>query len=309
MKYLVIGAGGTGGLIGGYLAKKQYDVTLVARGEHLRIIQTQGLSIKTYGKEPVRITTIKAISAQEIGDQKFDVIFICVKAYDLPHILTVLKSAAHTKTMIIPILNSLRAGSYLRSVLPGFLIYDGCIYITGYVSAPGEVSQNNQIFKIFYGLDGADPKPNPLKEKMEKDMLECGIEIRYSSLITNEIFRKLTFTSAFASCAAYHNKQAADLQLNGPYRQLFVSLLQELKQISDAAGFGLTESFFEDNLRILDNLSADFTASIQKDLLQKKPDERNELIFDMIRLANKHGVQITYYEKIAAFFNYKQLAV
>jgi 2-dehydropantoate 2-reductase len=302
MKYLVIGAGGTGGLIGGYLAKKQHDVTLIARGQHLQTIQNKGLTIKTYGMAPVSITTINAISEQEIGDQKFDVIFVCVKAYDLPCILSVLKSAAHPQTMIIPILNSLGAGSYLRSELPGFTVYDGCIYITGYISAPGEVSQNNQIFKIFYGLDGTDPKSDPLKENMEKDLLDSGIDVQYSSHITNEIFRKLTFTSAFASCAAYHNKQAADLQFDGPYRQLFINLLQELKQISDAAGFGLTESFFEDNLRILDSLSADFTASLQKDLWQKKPDERNELIFDMIRLAKKHRVQISNYERIAKFF-------
>ncbi len=305
MKYLIIGAGGTGGLIGGYLAKKQHDVTLIARGEHLKAIQNKGLTIKTNGEAPLCITNIKATSEQQIGDQKFDVIFVCVKAYDLPQILTVLKSAAHVKTMIIPILNSLGAGSYLRSVLPGFLIYDGCIYITGHISAPGEVTQNNQIFKIFFGLDGINAKPDPLKEKMEKDLLDSGIEIRYSSHITNEIFRKLAFTSAFASCAAYHNKHAADLQSDGPYRQLFVSLLQELKLISDVAGFGLTEGFFEDNLRILDSLSADFTASLQKDLRQNEPDERNELIFDIIELAKKNNIQITYYKKIAAFFGYK----
>jgi 2-dehydropantoate 2-reductase len=71
--------------------------------------------------------------------------------------------------MIIPILNSLGAGNYLRNLLPGLNIYDGCIYITGYSSAPGEVSRNNEIFKIFYGLDGVDPRRNPLREKMEKD--------------------------------------------------------------------------------------------------------------------------------------------
>lgn len=38
MKYLVIGAGGTGGCIGGYLADAGRDVTLIARGKHLEAI-------------------------------------------------------------------------------------------------------------------------------------------------------------------------------------------------------------------------------------------------------------------------------
>ncbi|WP_114941233.1 ketopantoate reductase family protein [Mucilaginibacter endophyticus] len=303
MKYLIIGAGGTGGLIGGYLAKKHHDVTLVARSEHLKAIQNKGLTIKTYGEAPVCIKNIKAISEQQMGDQKFDVIFVCVKAYDLKNIIPMLKRTSHLQSIIIPILNSLGAGHYLRTELPGLNIYDGCIYITGYISAPGEVSQNNRIFKIFYGLNEVALKPNLLIEKMQKDFLESEIDIRYSSLVTNEIFRKLTFTSAFAACAAYHNKKAIDLQKDGPYRQLFVDLLHELKQISDRAGFGLTENFFEDNLRILDSLSADFTASLQKDLKQKKPDERNELIFDIVRLAGKHHLQLPYYSKIAEHFD------
>ena len=45
MKYLVIGTGGTGGLIGGFLAKNQLDITLIACGEHLKAIQNQGLTI------------------------------------------------------------------------------------------------------------------------------------------------------------------------------------------------------------------------------------------------------------------------
>ena len=43
MKYLVIGAGGTGGCIGGFLAKAGKDVTLIARGEHLAQMRQHGL--------------------------------------------------------------------------------------------------------------------------------------------------------------------------------------------------------------------------------------------------------------------------
>ena len=38
MKYLVIGAGGTGGPIAGFMARAGKDVTVIARGEHLKSI-------------------------------------------------------------------------------------------------------------------------------------------------------------------------------------------------------------------------------------------------------------------------------
>ncbi|MBS7565379.1 hypothetical protein KHS38_13285 [Mucilaginibacter sp. Bleaf8] len=220
--------------------------------------------------------------------------------------MPILKSAANNQTLVVPILNSLCAGHYLRKQLPHLNIYDGCIYITGFLSGHGEVSQYNQIFRIFYGLDEGESRYDPHRTRIEREVLESKIDIHYSSSITNEIFRKSTFTSAFASGAAYYNKQASDLQSDAPYRQLFISLLKELKQISVFANLGLKESFFEGNLRILDSLSADFTASLQKDLLQQKPDERNELVYDIVRLAEKHQVHIPCHTLVANHFGYSQ---
>ena len=38
-KYLIVGTGGTGGSIGGYMARAGKDVTFIARGEHLKAMQ------------------------------------------------------------------------------------------------------------------------------------------------------------------------------------------------------------------------------------------------------------------------------
>lgn len=305
MKYLVIGAGGTGGLIGGYLGKNRLDVTIIARGQHLAVMKEEGLTIKTYGQSPVTIKDIRALSEQEIGDQKFDIVFVTVKAYSLNEVLNVIKNASHSATLIIPILNSLGAGSYLREKLPGLNIFDGCIYITGYLSAPGEVSQNNTIFRIVYGLNEPDSGNLDTRQKMESDLNSCGIKIRSTTAITAEIFRKLSFTSAFAAVAAYYDKQASDLQMGGMYRDLLQALLEELYQISEAAKFSFSrEQIIDSNLAILDSLSPDFTASIQKDMKKGKCDEREELIFDIVRLAARHAVDVPNYLKIARHFGY-----
>ena len=48
MKYLVIGAGGTGGALGAYLAKGGKDVALIARGAHLAALLANGLRITAF---------------------------------------------------------------------------------------------------------------------------------------------------------------------------------------------------------------------------------------------------------------------
>lgn len=47
MKIAIIGCGGVGGYFGGKLAKAGFDVTFLARGEHLKAIQQHGLSVKS----------------------------------------------------------------------------------------------------------------------------------------------------------------------------------------------------------------------------------------------------------------------
>jgi 2-dehydropantoate 2-reductase len=305
MTYLVVGAGGTGGLIGGYLARAGKDVTLVARGTHLHAIQQNGLMIRTYDEPPFTVDTIRAVPETELDTETFDVIFVCVKAYSLPDIVSLLRSTSRADTLIVPILNALEAGNFLRAALPDYQVYDGCIYVTGYLSAPGEVSQNNKIFRIVYGLNQPEVRNQSRCERMEADVRESGIAIQYSSTITSEIFKKLTFTSAFACAAAYDDKQAADLQQPGTYRELFKTLLLELDALAKGANLKINSSIVDDNLAILDSLSPDFTASIQKDMKQGKPDEREQLIFDIVRLAQTHNVDVPEYRRIAGYFGFE----
>ena len=46
MKYIIIGAGGTGGILGFYMTKAGKDVTLIARNAHLEAMKKQGLSVQ-----------------------------------------------------------------------------------------------------------------------------------------------------------------------------------------------------------------------------------------------------------------------
>ena len=54
MKYLVIGAGGTGGSIGAYMTEAGKDVTLIARGEHLKRCRNKVLRWRPQKRETIR---------------------------------------------------------------------------------------------------------------------------------------------------------------------------------------------------------------------------------------------------------------
>jgi 2-dehydropantoate 2-reductase len=75
----IIGAGGIGCHLAYILQKAGADVTLVARGENLRVLQTVGLHITICGEEvgPVHIPAVDVEAVESLGH--FDYIFLTMK--------------------------------------------------------------------------------------------------------------------------------------------------------------------------------------------------------------------------------------
>ena len=138
MKYLVVGTGGVGGSIAGFLALAGKDVTCIARGKHLEAIRRNGLHLKSDLKGE-HFLPVKACTA-EAFEGKADVIFVCVKGYSIDSIKEVLEHASTPDTLVIPILNVYGTGPRIGRLVPSVHVLDGCIYIVGFVSGEGEIT-------------------------------------------------------------------------------------------------------------------------------------------------------------------------
>lgn len=82
MKYLIIGAGGTGGVVGYYMTKAGKDVTLIARGAHLKQMQTNGLILEKMWDQSTETITVKASDMEHYTEQPDDNSGLC-KGYSL----------------------------------------------------------------------------------------------------------------------------------------------------------------------------------------------------------------------------------
>ena len=123
MKYLIIGAGGTGGVTGYYMKKAGKDVTLIARGEHLKTIQEQGLTLEKMWDKTEETITIPATDMEHYTDHP-DVIFVCVKGYSLDETIPFIKQIAKKTTIVIPVLNIYGTGGKMQKQLPELLETD-----------------------------------------------------------------------------------------------------------------------------------------------------------------------------------------
>lgn len=300
MKYLVVGTGGVGGSIAGFLALAGKDVTCIARGKHLDAMKRNGLHLKSDLKGE-HFLPVKACTSEEF-EGKADVIFVCVKGYSIDSIKEVLERASTPDTLVIPILNVYGTGPRIGRLVPSVHVLDGCIYIVGFVSGEGEITQMGSIFRLVFG---ARPEQGIARERLDciaEALQACGIKAEVSDDINRDTFIKWAFISAMACTGAYHDVPMGEVQHEGEVRDTFIGLSRESAEIGRRSGVVYHEDPVAYNLKVIDSLDPHSTASMQKDIARGHESEIQGLLFDMIDLGERLGVDLPTYHKVALKF-------
>ena len=302
MNYLIAGTGGVGGSIAAFLALAGKDVTCIARGEHLAAIRTHGLRLHSDLKGEHTLHTPACTAEEYTG--KADVIFVCVKGYSVDSITDLIRRAAKPDTVVIPILNVYGTGPRIQRLVPGVTVLDGCIYIVGFVSGKGEITQMGRIFRLVYGAHRGTQVSRERLEAVKHDLEESGIKADLSDDIDRDTFVKWSFISAMAVTGAYYDVPMGEVQKPGQVRDTFIGLSRESAELGRKLGIDIPDNLVEYNLMVMDKLDPHSTASMQKDLARGHESEVQGLLFDLIDAAEAHGVDIPTYRLVAQKFTH-----
>lgn len=316
MKYIIIGAGGTGGILGFYMTKAGKDVTLIARNAHLEAMKKQGLSVQKMWTNETETIPVGAESMEsyEAKGEKADVILVCVKKYSLDSCLPFIQSISHENTIVVPVLNVYGTGAYLQEKLPKVLVTDGCIYVSANIKQAGVLLQHGEILRVFFGvrekedlkklngqLDG-EYKAERLLKKIAQDFKDSGIDGILSDNIKRDALTKFSYVSPIGTAGLYLHAVAGDFQREGEARELFKTLIREIVTLANAMGITFEEDLVERNLKILSNLPEEATTSMQRDVMEGKQSEIDGLVYEVVRMAKKYGGEVPAYERAAEKF-------
>src|ERR1700724_832409 len=103
MRVLVVGAGAIGGYFGGRMLQAGRDITFLVRRKRASELASAGLVIKSPNGD-VTLKNPATVQADTIKD-KFDVVLLSCKAYDLDDAIQSFAPAVGEGTSIIPLLN------------------------------------------------------------------------------------------------------------------------------------------------------------------------------------------------------------
>ena len=286
MKIVAMGSGGVGGYFGGRLAASGADVTFIARGEHLKAIERDGLKILSANGD----MTLKPVKATDdpasIGHA--DLVMIAVKLWSTEDAARTIEPLMGPKSAVVTWQNGVVAEDILIKQYGKERVIGGVSNIAALIEAPGVIRHNGAMARlIFAELDG---KPSKRIEAFAALCKQAHIEHVVSDDITRAIWQKFIFLASFSGMTCVTRLSIGPVRSDPETRAMLKAALNEVVAIGRAKGVSLPDDQAEQSLAWADNLPPTMIASMLGDLNRGNRLELPWLSGTVVKLGEELGV-------------------
>jgi 2-dehydropantoate 2-reductase len=286
MKIVVMGAGGVGGYFGGRLAKAGLDVAFVARGAHLKAMQTAGLRVESPIAGDFTLPQVKASDdPAKLGHA--DLVLFATKAYDLESAAQKLLPILDAKSVVLPLLNGVDIADRLAAVLGAGRVLGGMCQVSSAIKAPGVV-RHAALNRIVFGelAGGTSPRLQAIQEALAS----AGIVADVSPSIVVDIWKKYLFISAAAGVCSLTRSTMGPVLKDPDTRALLVGCMQEAEALARRKGVPLPATIVQDTVAFMDGQPPGVKPSLLLSLEQGAPLELDAISGTAVRLGRELGV-------------------
>ena len=212
MKITIYGAGAIGGHLGALLSREGVEVSLIARGAHLAMIQNEGLTLQQEGKESFTVRPNATDDPSTLGPQ--DYVVVSLKSHQAPGVVDEMQPLLGPETAVATAMNGVPwwyfyklTGQYenhrVLSVDPHGMQWEGigperaigCItYVAAEVIAPGVVKSGGS-GRYFIGEPDGVQSLRCLR--LSQLVNKTGIAAQVRDDIRKDLWLKIMGNSAF----------------------------------------------------------------------------------------------------------------
>jgi 2-dehydropantoate 2-reductase len=302
MKFLIAGAGAIGAYIGARMEQAGFDVTLFARGPHLRAMQQHGVRVQGAEGDFVAHPKIAA-SLEEIGS--VDIVFLGVKAHGLPQLAPHLALVLGPETTVVSTQNGIPwwyfqgfggdwDGLRLERIDPGGVIsgaiearrvIGSIVYFSTEIIAPGVV-QHIEGNRISLG------EPNGSRSercrRIAEALVKSGLRAPVTPRLRHEIWVKVLGNASFNPVSALTHATLAQMVRDPGVCSVIRNIMQEVEAVSGKLGMELPVSI-DQRIAGAEKVGEHKTSMLQ-DLEAGRPMELEALVGAVVELGERLGV-------------------
>jgi len=312
MNICVVGAGAVGGLMAAKLAAAGENVSVIARGAHLKAIRERGLTLIEEGRQ----TVVPVAATDRIAEAgRPDLVVLGVKAHQLTAIAAEVGALLSPTTMALTAQNGIpwwyffrhggpHDGLRLQSVEPGGVIADhipadaviaGVVYPAAKIEGPGVVRHIEGSRFPLAEIDGAkSERVMALSQVFSK----AGFKSPVLTDVRSEIWTKLWGNLTFNPVSALSHATLEDICRFPPTRELASAMMREAQAVGEAFGVRFRVSV-EKRIAGAEGVGAHKTSMLQ-DVESGRAIEIEALLGAPIELARIAGVATPHLDAVYA---------
>ena len=312
MRFAIYGAGAIGAYLGAKLAVAGEDVTLIARGPHLRAMQEHGVRVRSPEGDFEAHLPVTDDPA-EVGEVDF--LVLAVKAHGLTAIAPNLAPMVGPQTAIVPAQNGipwwyfqrhggLWEGTRLESVDPGGVIAShipaerliGCVvYPAAFIAEPGVIEHTEGNRFSIGELDGAT---SDRCRRLSDAIAGAGLRAPIRSNIRQDIWVKLLGNIAFNPMSALTRSNMLEIATDPDARAIVRAMMEEAYAVAKALGIEMPVSI-DQRMAGAEKVGEHKTSMLQ-DVEAAKPLEVGGLIGSVLELAKMLDMPMPYTSTVYA---------
>jgi 2-dehydropantoate 2-reductase len=278
MRFLVVGAGATGGYFGGRLLEAGRDVTFLVRPARAERLAAAGLTIASPAGN-VTLRSPPTVVATELRTP-FDAVILSCKAYDLDGAIESFAPAVGADTAVVPLLNGMRHFDVLDARFGAGRVLGGSCFISARLDEGGQIAHLSDIHRLAFGERAGGLSPRV--EALAAAMAGAKFETVASDQILLAMWEKWVFLASLAGITCLTRAAVGDIVAAGG-ADLAAALLEECRAIAAAAGYPPRADSLKASLGRLTDLGSAVTASMLGDVERRGRTEAEHVLGDLLR--------------------------
>ena len=289
MRFAVVGTGGVGAYFGGRLAQAGESVAFLARGAHLTAMREHGLRVDSVAGDFVIAPVEASDDPARIGP--VDVVLVGVKAWQVRETARTLGPLLGPRTFVVPLQNGVEAAGQLAEVLGPERVIGGLCKIVSAIVAPGHVRHSGVPPRVEFGeRDGSrSDRVEALRQAFERAQ---GVSAVVPDDVEAAIWEKFLFIAPVSGVGAVTRQPVGAMREIPQTRALIERAMFEVAALARAKGVNLPDAAVARNMRYVDGLPPDATASMQRDIMEGRPSELEQQNGAIARLGDEAGVPV-----------------
>jgi 2-dehydropantoate 2-reductase len=287
MRVLVVGAGAIGGYFGGRLLQAGRDVTFLVRPKRASELASAGLVIKSPNGD-VTLKNPPTVQADKLAE-KFDVVLLSCKAFDLDDAIKSFAPAVGPQTSIIPLLNGMLHLNVLDGKFGKARVLGGLCAIAATLNEAREVVQLAPMQSLGFGeRDGGMSD----RVRAIAEVFSSITGAAASEHVMQDMWEKWVFLASLAASTCLMRTSVGNILAATGGKDFLLGMLDECSAVAADEGFAPAGPFFQRTRGLLTTEGSAMTASMFRDVKAGLPVEADHVIGDLVARADAAKIPV-----------------